>query len=86
MSSNPLKEWGNTLLLLASILAVFAGAFFVAQGLIASATPRTFGFADTAIGAGWLAVALYCLGGLLRVLEYVTISRPRYLAARPRAR
>ena len=52
MSSNPLREWGTVLLVLGSILAVIAGAFFVAQGLIANATPRTYGFRDTANGAG----------------------------------
>jgi hypothetical protein len=73
-------------LVLGSILAVIAGAFFVAQGLIANATPRTYGFRDNATGAGWLAVMLCALGGALRVLDYVTIVRPRRLTTdlRPR--
>lgn len=79
MASNALREWGSGLLILGSIVAVFAGGFAIAQGLLPAAGPKTYGFADTAGGAVWIAVALCVLGGLLRALDYATFSRPRRL-------
>ena len=84
VSSNPLKEWGNGLLVLGAIVAVFSVAFFFAHFVLEAVTPRTYGFADPAVRAGGLAVLLLALGGGLRVLEIATSRRPQSPAIRPR--
>ena len=67
--SYPLREWGNSLLWLGSILAVFSGVFILGQGLLA----------DPAVGAAWIALALVVLGIILRVLDFASSVRSRGL-------
>jgi hypothetical protein len=86
MSPSPFREWGNALLVLGAVVAVFAVAFAVAQSILASSGPKTYGFADTAVGAGSLAAVMGFVGGGLRIFDYFAIARPRRLRAQLRTR
>lgn len=75
MASSPLRDWSASLLLLGGIVLTFALAMVVAQGLLASAGERTYGFARLAPAGIGLGALLLTTGGLLRVLAS---PRPRF--------
>lgn len=54
--------------------------FVLGQGFLDAAGPRTYGFADTAIGAGWIAVSLFILGIFLLLVDYALVGRSRGLS------
>ena len=67
-TSNPIREWGDGLLVLGSVILVIASALVTGQAILANYSPRNYPFLSvwpTALGAaGFLLVA----GGCLRFL------------------
>lgn len=71
--SNPVREWGDGLLILGAILLVFAVGLAAAQAVVGQVSERNYGFA--ALAPAGIVAALVLMGAGLVLRESVRSRR-----------